>query len=100
MIRKHRYIASQKYLKLLFFIFLAFILLFIFVMDDYSFLNMYKARRRIKVIDREINIIKRQNNQLKKENYLLKNNAETWEEKAREKNMKRKNEKIIKFKDN
>ncbi len=88
----------EKYIRILFFFVLAFILLYLLFIDDYSFLNKYRAKKKIEIIDKKIKIMKNENKRLEKLNYKLQNDPETWEAKARELKMKRKNEKIYEFK--
>lgn len=96
--RRSRIEFYQRTIKYIFILFMVFILIYLFIFDDYSFLNKYKAKRRIELINRKIDIIKKENIRLENENKKLKNDPETWERKARELGMKRKNEKIYKFK--
>ena len=84
--------------RLVFYIFIIFIFLYIFFVDSSNFIRKIKIKNKLKKLQADIEFLECENERIKKENENLENNPKTWESKARELGMQKEGEKIFIFK--
>lgn len=90
--------ASPAYVKWIYWLIIIFVLSWILIWGQYSFLKTYIQGRSVKKLQSSVNELKVQNDSLRQENELLKTNLETAEKTARERfGLTKPGEKVFRF---